>query len=150
MLQAEGIVQVEPNRGARVRSLTVTDIFDVYELRARLEAMAGEFAADRVTAEERDRLAMAEVAFAESVAAASTTDVVAVRAVFEANGVFHRAVLESAHSERLAGALASGADDGLVFQAFRHYQATNMERSVLFHRMIADAVRHGDGRGPAG
>ena len=145
MLQAEGIVRVEPNRGARVRSLSVDDISDVYELRARLEAMASELAADRATDEERARLAEAEAAFAAAVAATDGDDAAGVRAVFAANAAFHGAVLGAAHSERLAQALASTTDDGLVFQAFRHYAPGDMARSVLFHQMVADALRHGDG-----
>ena len=31
-----------------------------------------------------------------------------------------------------------------MFQAFRHYDLANMERSVLFHRLVADAVRQGE------
>ena len=144
MLQAEGLVRVEPNRGARVRSLSVDDISDVYEVRARLEAMASELAAERATAEERARLADAEVSFAAAVTAAGDGDPAGVREVFAANAAFHLAVLEAAHSERLAQALAGTADDGLVFQAFRHYEPANMARSALFHQMVGDAVRQGD------
>jgi DNA-binding GntR family transcriptional regulator len=32
-----------------------------------------------------------------------------------------------------------------VFLAFRHYRAEEMMRSVEFHRLIAEAVRHGEG-----
>jgi DNA-binding GntR family transcriptional regulator len=146
MLQAEGIVRVEPNRGARVRSLSVEDISDVYELRARLEAMASELAAQRATVEERARLGEAEARFATAVTAAGErgADGASVRSVFEANAAFHGAILEAAHSERLAQALATTSDDGLVFQAFRHYEPTNMARSALFHEMVGDAVRQGD------
>jgi DNA-binding GntR family transcriptional regulator len=144
MLQAEGVVVVEPNRGARVRSLTAADVSDVYELRARLEAMAAELAAERATPGEHDELRAAEDAFAAAVSAIDLGDQPSIRAVFEANGSFHRAVLTAAHSDRLASALASTTDDGLVFQAFRHYDQANMERSVLFHRLVADAVRQGE------
>ena len=64
--------------------------------------------------------------------------------MFEANAAFHGAILEAAHSERLAQALASTSDDGLVFQAFRHYEPANMARSALFHEMVGGAVRQGD------
>ena len=144
MLQAEGVVVAEPNRGARVRSLTAADVSDVYELRARLEAMAAELAAERATPEEQGGLAAAEDEFAAAVSAADLGDQASIRAVFDANGTFHRAVLAAAHSDRLARALAGTTDDGLVFQAFRHYDQANMERSVLFHRLVADAVRQGE------
>ena len=64
MLQSEGLVRFEPNRGARVRSLTMADIDDLYELRGRLEAMAAELAAVRATPDQLDRLTAAEADFA--------------------------------------------------------------------------------------
>lgn len=144
-LQAEGMVVVEPNRGARVRGLSVEDIHDVYELRARLEAMAAELAASRATTEELVRLRSAEAGFADAVAAARDGDRSAVRLVFGANAAFHRAVLDAAHSSRLAQALASSSDDGIVFQAFRHYDPADLARSVLLHEMVGEAIRRGEG-----
>ena len=144
MLQTEGMVVVEPNRGARVRSLAPTDVADVYELRALLETRAAELAAERASGDEQDRIDAAEDVFASAVGAADLDDQASLRTVFVANGAFHRAVLDAAHSERLAGALAGVADDGLVFQAFRHYGRTDMERSALFHRLVAEAVRRGE------
>jgi DNA-binding GntR family transcriptional regulator len=141
MLQSEGLVEVQPNRGVSVRGLEVEEIGDLYELRARLEAMAAELAAARATTEELDELTHAETQFAAAVSDARTGDVAAVRRVFVANTRFHRAVLAAAHHDRLAQSLARTVDDTLVFQAFRHYQPSAMARSVLLHQMIADAIR---------
>jgi DNA-binding GntR family transcriptional regulator len=139
MLQSEGLVEVQPNRGVSVRGLTVDAIGDLYELRARLEAMAAEGAATRATADDLAQLTDAEAEFAAAVSDASAGDV---RAVFTANEQFHRAVVAAAHHDRLAQALARTVDDTLVFQAFRHYRPVAMARSVLFHQMIAEAIRH--------
>jgi len=72
MLQSEGLVRFEPNRGARVRSLTVADIDDLYELRGRLEAMAAELAAVRATPDQLDRLMAAEADFAAAAQVATS------------------------------------------------------------------------------
>jgi DNA-binding GntR family transcriptional regulator len=138
MLQSEGLVEVQPNRGVSVRGLTVDAIGDLYDLRARLEAMAAERAALRATPDDLARLAEAEGGFAVAVSDAGAGDV---RPVFAANEAFHRAVVAAAHHDRLEQALARTVDDTLVFQAFRHYQPAAMARSVLFHQMIAEAVR---------
>lgn len=145
MLQSEGLVLFEPNRGARVRSLTVADIADLYELRARLESMAAELAASRATAEQLERLADAEQQFAVAAERAHDRDVDTMRHVFAWNTVFHGTVLEAAHHERLSQALARTVDQTLVFQAFRHYDATGMARSALLHGMVGDAIRQGEG-----
>ena len=145
MLQSEGLVTFEPNRGARVRSLTVADITDLYELRGRLEAMAAELAAMRATADQLERLGAAEADFAHAADAARSGDLDAVRAVFHQNDVFHLTVLEAAHHERLTQSLIRTVDHTLVFQAFRHYDPAGLERSVVFHRLIADEIRGGQG-----
>ncbi len=46
-LQAEGLVQVETNRGARVAHLDVQDIVQLYELRTALEVEAARLALER-------------------------------------------------------------------------------------------------------
>ena len=145
MLQSEGLVQVEPNRGATVRNLTIGDITDLYELRARLEAMAAELAATRATPEQLDRLLAAESEFAAAAARTSRGGVESIRAVFHQNDVFHLTILEAAHHDRLTQTLLRTVDHPLVFQAFRHYDRVSMEQSVRFHHLIGEAVRAGEG-----
>jgi DNA-binding GntR family transcriptional regulator len=140
MLQSEGLVAFEPNRGARVRELTRGHIADLYELRGRLEAMAAELAAERATPEERAALEAADVAFADTARAAGDGDLEAVREVFHQNDVFHLTLLSAAHHEPLTQSLLRSVDHTLVFQAFRHYDRHGMERSVEFHSLITAAV----------
>lgn len=145
MLQSEGLVQFEPNRGARVRSLTVGDIADLYELRGRLEAMAAELAATRATVDDLARLDQAEAGFAQAAHAARQGDIDALRQVFHHNDVFHLTMLDAAHHEPLTQTLIRTVDHTLVFQAFRHYDAAGLERSIVFHRLIAEAIHRGEG-----
>ena len=49
MLAAEGLVRVEPNRGAVVAPLNRTDIESTFEVLAALEGLAGELAAARIS-----------------------------------------------------------------------------------------------------
>jgi DNA-binding GntR family transcriptional regulator len=145
MLQSEGLVQFEANRGATVRSLTIADIADLYELRARLESMAAELSATRATPNQLEGLASAEARFAEAANQVRAGDRQATRRVFDQNDAFHRTFLEAAHHERLTQALVRTVDHTLVFQAFRHYQTSELERSVLFHHLISSAIGNGEG-----
>ncbi len=52
MLAAEGLVELLPNRGAIAVSLTEADVRHTFEVMAGLEALSGELAAQRITAEE--------------------------------------------------------------------------------------------------
>ena len=46
-LAAEGLVRIEPNRGARVARLSAEDIIELYELRTALEVEAARLALER-------------------------------------------------------------------------------------------------------
>lgn len=52
VLASEGLVDLTPNRGARVTRLTEQDVEDMFEVMGTLEALAGELAARRITDEE--------------------------------------------------------------------------------------------------
>ena len=55
-LEAEGLVQTEPRRGAIVTALSAEELLDLYEIRATLESMATRLAVPHVTAEEIEAL----------------------------------------------------------------------------------------------
>jgi len=55
-LQAHGLVELEPNRGALVRALSAREIRDAYEVRAELEGLAAELAGGRISHEQLDAL----------------------------------------------------------------------------------------------
>lgn len=154
MLQAEGLVDFERNRGAAVRRLTVDDIADIYELRSRLEGYACERAAVRATDDQIDRMRVAADRFAAHVD--TLAEVTAVGSAQPAPGLFHDltrwndelhlTILEAASNERLTTTLFRTVDHPLVFQAFRRYDHGQLGRSALFHRLIQQALaaREGD------
>src|SRR3954453_11736817 len=55
-LEAHGLVEVEPNRGAVVRTFDRDDLQDLYEVRALIEPHAAARAATRIRSEALDRL----------------------------------------------------------------------------------------------
>ena len=86
-LEAQGLVEVEPNRGAVVRSFDRDDLLDLYQLRALLEPRAAALATPRIS--EQDIEALHALCEAEDQIAA--------------NEAFHRIILEAAGSPRLLG-----------------------------------------------
>jgi len=52
VLASEGLVELMPNRGARVIRLTEQDAAEMFEVMGTLEGLAGELAASRITDEE--------------------------------------------------------------------------------------------------
>ena len=146
LLEAEGLVVSERNRGAMVRPLSSSEVGDLYGLRIKLESYAVEVATERATEEELGEVVAAADEFGDVRRRVDVDSVEGVRALHDANRRFHDAVITAAHHERLATMLARTVDIPLVFQAFRSFGATEIERSDTFHHLIAEAMCRRDAR----
>jgi DNA-binding GntR family transcriptional regulator len=111
-LQATGLVQLVPNRGAVVRGPSAREIREAYEVRAELEGLAAELAAERISDRDLVRLREAQALFRESV-----STLIARRARrpapwkdesvwVRANDLFHQAILDAAANGRLSDTIA--------------------------------------------
>jgi len=56
VLAAEGLIELLPNRGARVRQLSEKELRELFDLMGGLEALAGRIACERITEEEIQRI----------------------------------------------------------------------------------------------
>jgi DNA-binding GntR family transcriptional regulator len=137
-LEQEGLVVREPNRGAKVRRVTIEEASEILEVRARLESLAARHAAQRAT--ESDAAELRGV-LAEMRGLLDDGDLAGVS---EANARLHRRLLEisrHATAQRLCASLSS--------QTVRHQFRTILapgrpERSFGEHTAIIDAVAAGD------
>jgi DNA-binding GntR family transcriptional regulator len=111
-LQAAGIVELRPRRGALVRGLSPREIRDAYEVRAELEGLAAELAAQRIRDDQTDRLHAAQSQFREAlgrtVAARKRGSEVADAEIAlwgRANDTFHQVIQEAAGNDVLVATL---------------------------------------------
>jgi DNA-binding GntR family transcriptional regulator len=100
-LAAEGLVRIEPHRGARVAQLTHDEVRWLYELRAALELEAAHLALER----NGGRLPPSVHEALQRLTVACADD--AWSAVNEAHADLHRAIVDAAHSPRIAAAHAA-------------------------------------------
>jgi len=111
-LQAGGLVELQPHRGALVRGLSAREIRDAYEVRAELEALAADLAAVRIRHDQLDRLRAAQAQFREGLArtvAARETggpDPGQAQVWGHANDEFHQVIQEAAGNDVLGATLA--------------------------------------------
>jgi DNA-binding GntR family transcriptional regulator len=150
LLEAEGLVVSERNRGAMVRPLSPTEVEDLYGLRIRLESYAVELATERATEVELGGLVEAADAFGAAARDPRSGSVEGTRRIHEANRAFHDWILEAARHRRLTSMLARTVDIPLVFQAFRSFGPAEIERSSAFHHLIVEAMGRRDGPRAAG
>jgi len=145
MLEAEGLVVSERNRGAMVRPLSETEVVDLYGLRIRLESYAVEVATERASESELGGLVDAAESFGNVLRTVDVDSVEGVRLLHEANRRFHDGILEAARHHRLATMLTRTVDTPLVFQAFRSFGEEEIRRSDTFHHLIVEAMCRRDG-----
>jgi DNA-binding GntR family transcriptional regulator len=153
-LQAGGLVELLPHRGAVVRGLSPREIRDAYEVRATLEALAAELAATRITRQQLTRLGHAQAGFRRALE--QTLRVrrrgdgdVGEREVAQwgrANDEFHQVIHEASCNDVLSQTLA---------QLHRNFprdlsrlvvsqSSAMLEANVGEHEAILDALRRHD------
>lgn len=138
-LDMEGIVEILPNRGARVATWTADELDEIYDLRALLEGFAARRAATRTRRGDLDRMDD----LCDRMEAALTVSDLTLLA--ELNTEFHEIVRAASGSAKLAAMLAAVVRNPLVLRTFRHYTARDLERSAAHHRDLVAALRARDG-----
>ena len=151
-LQASGIVEVQPNRGAVVRGPTAREIREAYEVRAELEGLASELATTRIQDGQLEELHAAQRLFGRSIArlvARGVDDSAADDANGEwtrANDLFHSVIQDAAGNERLARIvqeLHRSFPRGLTWAALRR-SSRLLEQNVEEHHAILEAIERRD------
>lgn len=140
VLAAEGLIELLPNRGARVRQFSEADIRNLFELIAGLDFIAGRAACERISdaaiaAIERMHLDMYAHYLRHEVAD-----------YFRLNQMIHQAIVDAAANPFLSSSYASA---NAIVRRLR-YSANLVRRDRLSdamreHEAIVDALRRRDG-----
>jgi DNA-binding GntR family transcriptional regulator len=143
LLEAEGLVELAPNRGATVRSFTVADVWDIYDLRAVLEGHAARRAAGRIQGDEVGRLREL-AAQMEGLAGRFEDHEEEIRALVALNQEFHGTIVEASRNRRLERLINRTVEIPLMFKAFFWYTPHERTISNHYHRQILEALENGD------
>ena len=136
MLEREGRVRFERNRGVRVLAPTAHDIAEVFELRLLLEVPTTAAAAGRV---DLDALTAAYDAMAEAAAAADEP------AFMDRDERFHGVILAATGNRRLVAAVAQLRDAVRGRGASTVGRSRDLPEILGEHQAILEALREGDG-----
>src|SRR5215470_12428747 len=138
ILQAEGLVDAAPNRGAVVRSHDGDDLEDLYQLRALLEGYAARRAAANIS----------ETSVAELWASCQRFEEVIesdVQELVKENLFFHNVILDAARSRRVAELIRKVIELPLVYRSYIWYSVEQRRISAHYHRQITKALDARDG-----
>ncbi|WP_245888186.1 GntR family transcriptional regulator [Geodermatophilus tzadiensis] len=140
-LAAEGLVQVVPNRGARVATWTVAELEGVFDLRAVLEPRLTALAVPNARPADVDELDALARRMCEVGSPGPGQDL---DALVPLNRAFHDRLVALAGHPALAAALAAAIHPPIVRRNFLTYDEESLRRSLAHHGEIVAALRAGD------
>lgn len=140
-LAAEGLVELPPNRGARVASWSADELESLFDLRSTLEPRLTAMATYRAT--DADIAELEQLAL-QMVALGSPGPEQDLEALLPLNTAFHGRLVELANAPAFAAALSGAVRAPLVMRNFHAYDDASMRRSLAHHVEIVAALRAGD------
>jgi DNA-binding GntR family transcriptional regulator len=133
-LELEGFVVMLARKGAYVADISTKDIADVFEIRAGLESLACQLAAERITDEELDEL---QVLLVKVVDNAEQGDV---EAFIEADTEFHDVLYRASRNERLVQIISNLREQIQRFRSTTLASPGRLKVALEEHKKIVDAI----------
>lgn len=142
-LGAIGLIEIRPRRGAIVVEPAPHRIYEMFEVMAELEAMAGAHAARRYTDDDRAAL---EAAHCRCLRSAEAGDA---DAYYYDNEVFHEAVYAASHNGFLQEQCLALHRRLRPYRRLQLRVRNRMETSLAEHERVVKAILSGDSNGAA-
>ena len=134
-LEADGLVEHSPRRGASIRRLDHAEISELYDMRRVLEGAAAEFAARAASEVELSELAAIHRAMTEAVGTA---------ALYDLNQQFHAALLDAARNRFLVRSVAAIHKTLLILGRSTMADGTRAVEAIREHAAILEALEARD------
>jgi DNA-binding GntR family transcriptional regulator len=137
-LEAEGLVVIEPRRGARVAAMSQRDFEEIFELRVELEEMALRLMNGRLKPSTIEQF---EQVLDEMQAAVDGARVIEYH---QLDCAFHSLVVDLAGNSRLSGFYTNLMTQYRIRPAYMSTTVPGMVQSLQGHRDLVGALRAGD------
>ncbi len=136
-LEEEGLITIEPRRGAYASQISVKDMVDILEVRQDIEGLAAFFAATRMTEKEKEELKKASDSYNLAVAEGNTENMIA------HDTRFHRIIVESCNNKILVHMIEQLQELVLRFRYIYYGDFRRAENMPEEHFQIMEAIREG-------
>lgn len=140
-LAAEGLVDLVPNRGARVASWSTGELREIFDLRLALEPTIVGLAVPNLTAELIDELDGVARRMKRLGGPGRDQDLDGIVAL---NGSFHDGFVRAADNAAFAASLRTVTHAAVVRRNFGDYDRASLARSLNHHLEMVAAARAGD------
>lgn len=137
-LEKEGLVTIEPRRGAYASQISTSDMVEILEVRQNMEGLAAYFAASRMTPQQFIELKEVSDKYNESVAQGNMEDMI------KYDTRFHRIIVESCNNKILVQMIEQLQELVLRFRYIYYDNFKRAENMPEEHKQIMEAIKSGD------
>ena len=137
-LEKEGLVTIEPRRGAYASDISIKDMVDVLEVRQMLEGMAASMAAQKVTEEEKLDFVEANSAYKNAVKKGNIEESI------RYDELFHQLIVSYSGNKTLNQLLSQVQELALRFRYIYYDDFSRYENMPVEHEEIEEAIISGD------
>ena len=137
-LEKEGLVTIEPRRGAYASDISVKDMVDTLEVREDLEGLAAALAAERMTDEQMEELIQITRKYSEAISNSDTEKIISY------DEQFHKHIVACSGNKTLIQLSETVQELALRFRYLFYDDFSRYENMPVEHRQILDAIKGGD------
>lgn len=137
-LEKEGLVKIEPRRGAYASELSVKDMVDILEVRQSMEGLAAYYCAQRINDEQKEQLRDYALAFNKAVEEGVYEDMISY------DTKFHHLIVECCDNDILVHMIEQLQELVLRFRYLYYSDFKRAEQMPAEHHEIFEAVASGD------
>lgn len=138
-LEKEGLVVIEPRKGAYASEVSVKDMEDILEVRANLEGLAAYLAAERMTDAEKKALDEVKEKFRQAVVEGNMADMISI------DTKFHHMIVESSRNNHLIHMVEQLQELVLRFRYIYYKDFKRAEDMIPEHKRIYEEIANGNG-----
>lgn len=137
-LEKEGLVTIEPRKGAYASQISTKDMVDILEVRQNMEGLAAYYAAMRMNEDQKKKLAEIAEAYNKAVIENNTPDMI------KYDTAFHHLIVEGSGNKMLVHMIEQLQELVLRFRYLYYDDFRRAEKMPREHKMIYDAILNGD------
>lgn len=137
-LEKEGLITIEPRRGAYVSQISTKDMVEILEVRQNMEGLAAELAAQRMTDEDKEKLREIAKNYESAVAAGDMTEMI------RCDTAFHHIIVEATQNKILIQMVEQLQEMVLRFRYIYYDNFKRAEQMLTEHQAIYEAIADGD------
>ena len=137
-LEKEGLVTIEPRRGAYASQISIEDMVEILEVRQNMEGLAAYFAASRMTPEQMADLKEVSAKYNAAVQEGIMENMI------KYDTRFHRIIVESCNNKTLMQMIEQLQELVLRFRYIYYDNFRRAENMPEEHKAILEAIESGD------